>query len=314
MAQITKIEWTEQSWNFLRGCRRVSEGCGSDRGGGCYAEAQAIRFANLGGPYEGLVKSTPKGPRWTGKISFVEDILLAPLKRKKPTTYFVNSMSDLFYEKVTDEMLERAFAVMADTPQHTYQILTKRPEIAFEFLRDDRHDPRVNIAAWRKGNHRAYVHTTGQYQRVWPLPNVWLGVSVEDQKTADERIPILLKTPAATRWISAEPLLGPIDLSQHLGVAANHDDLRGLLNWVVIGGESGHKARPFDIAWARAIIEQCKVAEVPVFIKQLGKQPVQPFYYADCGKARLNLKSKKGNDMSEWPDDLRIRQMPEVCR
>ena len=128
MAQTTKIEWTDQSWNFLRGCRRVSPGCGAGDGGGCYAERQAIRHAGPGGSYEGLVKSTANGPRWTGEISFHEDILLAPLKRKTPTKYFVNSMSDLFYEDVTDEMLDKAFAVMALCPQHTFQILTKRPE------------------------------------------------------------------------------------------------------------------------------------------------------------------------------------------
>jgi protein gp37 len=335
MAQLTQIEWSEMVWNFLRGCRRVSEGCGSDRGGGCYAERQAIRHAGPSGPYEGLVKSTPKGPRWTGEISFHEDILLAPLRRKKPTTYFVNSMSDLFYEKVSDEILDKAFAVMALCPQHTFQILTKRPERMQAYMSDGRRPHRV-------GGNTGWIDDNGV--QPWPLPNVWLGVSVEDQKTADERIPILLQTPAAVRWISAEPLLGPIDLRpkapEAYALLGKYYDSTGAFNpngtspradrvigrfpkldWVVTGGESGPGARPCDIAWIRSILDQCKAAGVPVFVKQLGSM-------VEAANADLTfpdhrnwvwsghegggpiLRNRKGGDPSEWPEDLRVREMP----
>ncbi|MEP7076895.1 MAG: phage Gp37/Gp68 family protein [Acidobacteriota bacterium] len=370
MAQATSIEWTNHSWNFLRGCRRVSEGCGSDRGGGCYAERQAYRFAGPGGPYEGLVRMTPNGPRWTGELSFHEDILLAPLKRKKPTKYFVNSMSDLFYEKVTDEMLDKAFAVMALCPQHTFQILTKRPERMLEYF-NEKWQP---APAQTFGRFSTPAETVGEDRRCqvsrtvsdlaeelalvdfesddswtpegslkllqfqWPLPNVWLGVSCEDQKTADERIPILLQTPAAIRWISAEPLLGPIDLTNLAiirhedgfgdvslnslnGHVMGPDDMTDMkLNWAVVGGESGPNSRPCDIAWVHSILYQCKQANVPVFVKQLGAKPEgygqfmheeNEGYGIEIGGLSSNrLMSRKGSDMDEWPQDLRVREFP----
>lgn len=353
MASKTSIEWTATqnedgsvtpgfSWNFLRGCRRVSPGCEN-----CYAERQAIRHAGPGGSYEGLVKSTPKGPRWTGKLSFHEDILLAPLKRRTPTKYFVNSMSDLFYEDVTDEMLDKAFAVMALARRHTFQILTKRPERMKAYF--DGTDGSGGVASgrirdclYRWSRHfPAFIAPEDHYRQIanaqatfkWPIPNVWLGVSVENQEYADERIPLLLDTPASVRWISAEPLLGPINLRQipiefnlfldaltgrnFIGdgraVVDAGKEIRGnRLDWIVVGGESGPNSRQCDTAWIRSIVEQCTEASVPVFVKQLGGQPVQPFYYGDCGKARLNLKDRKGGDPSEWPNDLRVREFPEL--
>lgn len=380
MAQATNIEWTEQSWNFLRGCRRVSKGCGCDEGGGCYAERQAIRHAGQGGAYEGLVKSTPKGPRWTGEISFHKDILLAPLRRKTPTTYFVNSMSDLFYEKVTDEMIDKAFAVMALCPQHTFQILTKRPERMKAYMKRLRaytdsvdgfdeflkspiaHFMRCiskaqgnpfytnaplalydNDESW-KADPETISRTNGT-----PPRNVWLGVSVEDQKTADERIPLLLATPAAIRWISAEPLLGSINLRNVYdkwhnfggeldtlrGIDTKHQcDLTGKLDWVVVGGESGPRARPCDIAWIRSIVDQCRAAGVPVFVKQLGAVPIvadREWRHGNGsngitghllnasnhkrtpeGFVPLKYYDRKGGDPSEWPEDLRVREFPNV--
>lgn len=314
MAQATSIEWTEQVWNFLRGCRRVSEGCTN-----CYAERQAIRHAGPGGPYEGLVKSTPNGPRWTGEISFHEEILLAPLRRKKPTTYFVNSMSDLFYERVQEEWLDKAFAVMALTPQHTYQILTKRPERMRSYFNDSDKWCEVLRLATTMGKLSGAVATKFAFQGADSLPNVWLGVSVEDQKTADARIPLLLDTPAAVRWMSAEPLLGKVDLwapryqkpNGGLSGAISHS-WKPALDWVVVGGESGPGARSFDIGWCRLIIQDCRAANVPVFVKQLGAAPFEPARYQIVGDAGLYLNSRKGSDMAEWPEDLRIRQMPEV--
>jgi protein gp37 len=288
MANKTSIEWTDYNWNFLRGCSRVSEGCRN-----CYAEGVAARFSGAGMPYEGLAKFVDHKPRWTGEISFHEDILLQPLRWKKPRKVFVNSMSDLFHEKVTDEMLDRAFRVMFEAKQHTFQILTKRPERMLKYVSD----------RWRywKG-------------KVWePAPNIWLGVSVEDQKTADERIPLLLDTPAAVRWISAEPLLGPLDLihylhTRYLHGGPYHETER--LDWIVAGGESGTNARECDMRWIWRIVRQAKAADVPVFVKQLGALPYDSFYRSGETDQRLYLKNKKGGDIEEFPLDLRVREYP----
>lgn len=202
MATKTSIEWTDYNWNFLRGCSRVSEGCRN-----CYAEGVAARFSGEGMPYEGLAKFVDHKSRWTGEIGFFEEVLKQPLRWTKPRKIFVNSMSDLFHEKVKDKWLDKAFAVMALTPQHTYQILTKRPERMREWFHyrgtwpiltmlDKLPEEIVQKALVRNGG----PESIGGIQ--WPLPNVWLGVSVEDQKTAKERIPILLKTPAAIRWVA----------------------------------------------------------------------------------------------------------------
>jgi len=325
MGGKTSIEWTEMRWNFLRGCSRVSDGCTR-----CYAEKIAARFSDPGQPFHKIAVRRPfKGDQrsnWTGEISFHEDILLEPLRWKKPRRVFVNSMSDLFHEKVTDEMLDKAFAVMALTPQHTYQILTKRPERMKEYLRED------NLIRWGliEGNaQRIHFERTGEDPSEWlavhgPLPNVWLGVSVEDQKTADERIPLLLQTPAAIRWISAEPLLGPIDLSLHqvdgVSVDATCDECgerhagacEDGLDWVVVGGESGPGARPCDIANIRSIIAQCKTADIPVFVKQLGASPFEPARYQIVGDSGLYLNNRKGGDIEEWPEYLRVREFPKV--
>jgi hypothetical protein len=161
------------------------------------------------------------------------------------------------------------------------------------------------------------------YDTRWPLPNVWLGVSCEDQATADERIPVLLDTPAAVRFVSAEPLLGPVDLSHWLNIPApevfeddplaahlmaeairdGQGDCRRGIDWVIVGGESGPGARPFDLAWARALVGQCRDAGVACFVKQLGAQPQTRFDV-------LHLDDRKGGDPAEWPEDLRVRQFP----
>lgn len=299
----TDIQWTDETWNCVRGCSRVSSGCGDSTGGGCYAERQAYRFSGPGMPYEGLVRMTTKGPRWTGKVILVDEKLNQPLHWKTPRRIFVNSMSDLFHESLSDESIDRIFAVMALAPQHAFQILTKRPERMRQWfatkdspLDSSRADIVMERAAhagqivWdARGNNPAlYLNASKadvSNRRVfpgWPLPHVHLGTSVEDQKTADERIPLLLQTPAAVRWISAEPLLGPVDL--RLGQTPDCDCLGGhdpgcaaqaRVGWVVVGGESGPRARPMHPDWARSIREQCAEAEVPFFFKQWGQfEPV----------------------------------------
>ena len=306
----TTIEWTDTVWNPVRGCSLVSAGCAN-----CYAMKQAHRFSGKGKPYEGLTELGPQGPRWTGKVRLVPDVLEAPLHWRQPRRVFVNSMSDLFHEDVPDEFIDRVWGIMSLAPRHTYQILTKRPERMLAVV-----SKLVARHACRDGSD-------------WPLPNVWLGVSVENQQTADERIPLLLQTPAAVRFVSAEPLLGAIDLCRYC--APNFPcDWPGL-DWVIVGGESGPKARPCYMAWILSIKDQCQAAGVPVFIKQLGSQPrgwcaaiphgdePESSYERDycdlyeaseipepCSGRCGCLVDRKGGDMAEWPADLRVREFP----
>ncbi len=271
---MTKIEWTEKTWNPIVGCTVVSPGCTN-----CYAMKMANRLAaNQHTPhYAGTVTDSNGGPVWTGKVAEAPAAtLMAPTRRKKPTTYFVNSMGDLFHEDVPDAWIDRVFAVMALCPQHRFQVLTKRAARMREYcqrrfsdialngpasvilLADPAHaDPAAHADIAPDGTHVSLG--------VWPLPNVWLGVSTEDQRRADERIPDLLRTPAAVRFVSAEPLIGKVSLG-HLSAG---------LDWVICGGESGKASRMMDPDWARWLRDQCAVAGVPFFMKQMtGKQPI----------------------------------------
>jgi protein gp37 len=283
VAQNSTIEWTDATWNPIRGCTRVSPGCQN-----CYAERVAIRFSGKGQAYEGLAKITNGHPQWTGKIAFVEKHLLDPLKWKEPRRIFVNSMSDLFHEGVSDPQLDAIFAVMAQAHWHTFQVLTKRPERMLAYFQKlqaaaDEHAPKTMTGIFLASdvlnirNMARNPHSANAFEARWPLPNVWLGVSVENQKAADERIPLLLQTPAAVRWISAEPLLGPVDLANFVtcqcpGTGEHCQPcLSGGLNWLVAGGESGPGARPMHPEWARSLRDQCKAAGVPFFFKQWGQ-------------------------------------------
>lgn len=252
MAQESAIEWTDATWNPVRGCTRVSEGCRN-----CYAERIAARFSEPGQPYEGLAKRTPSGPRWTGKIMTVEHLIEAPLHWKKPRRIFVNSMSDLFHEKISLLTIGRIFNVMAAAHWHTFQVLTKRPENALHF--------------WQA--YGDFVNDS------WPA-NVWIGVSVEDQAAADARIPLLLELPSPVRFLSCEPLLSALDLSDYLQfeyyVSANQLEhwadsgarIATPISWVIAGAESGPGARPMDEGWVRQIRDQCVDAGVAFFYKQ----------------------------------------------
>ena len=295
---MTKIEWTEQTWNPLAGCKIVSPGCTN-----CYAMRQAHRLAhNPKTPhYHGTTQLTRGGPVWTGKMSLApEQVLTAPMRRKKPTDYFVNSMSDLFAPGVPDEWIDRIFAVMALCPQHTFKILTKRADRMRVYVMgldcDGARRFNVSTAAERTlGTHYAReAQAKYEWERVltnpiWPLPNVWLGVSVEDQKRAEERVPDLLRTPAAVRFISAEPLLGSVQLDDlivddgrpgewhvnaldHEGgcVADDPDFGCNTIDQVIVGGESGPGARPMHPDWARNLRDQCEAAGTAFFFKQWG--------------------------------------------
>ena len=331
----SNIEWTDDTWNPVRGCSRYSPGCLN-----CYAERQAVRQSGPGGKYEGLVRSTPSGPRWTGKVAFDEKKLVEPLSWRKPRRVFVNSMSDLFHEALTDEQIDRVFAVMALADQHTFQCLTKRPQRMRDYLReiqDDLKDTHHWAALASEITDSPCAVGTVE-SRDWPLPNVWLGVSVEDQKTADERIPILLDTPAAVRFVSVEPMLGPVDFKRvktacgawATGCCCSAPAcMHTKLDWVIVGGESGPGARPCDVALIRGIVRQCRESGTAVFVKQLGRfigafndqiADVWPNDTQTSASAsyqgadvRVFLRDRKGGDPSEWPEALRVREFPTTA-
>ena len=280
----TSIEWTERSWNPIVGCSLATPGCTN-----CYAMAMAARIERMGTAphYAGLTQQTKAGAVWTGKLAQApEHVLLEPLRRKKPTTYFVNSMGDLFHEDVPDAWIDRVFAIMALTPQHTFQVLTKRAVRMRAYLSEPLRHNAIELAAERLQPSKGTPFSPKWVFR-WPLPNVWLGSSAEDQKRADERIPELLATPAAIRFVSAEPLLGPIDFTT---INHGHDTTDALsgehvwgpitnarkppgpkLDWIIVGGESGPNARPMHPAWARSIRDQCAAAGTAFFFKQWGE-------------------------------------------
>jgi protein gp37 len=261
MGDKTGISWTDATWNPITGCSRVSEGCRN-----CYAERFAHRFSGKGQRYEGLTQIVNGHPAWTGVVEFNEKALLKPLSWKSPRRIFVNSMSDLFHENVTDEQRDRIFSVMTLCPHHTFQVLTKRPQMMMRYLqlrttRSLIYMAAVEIAAGIKMERPHLVEL--------PLSNVWLGTSVENQNTADERIPFLIETPAAVKFLSCEPLLGPIEFKKVPGFNRMGLDLSNW--WVICGGESGPGARPMNLQWARRLRDQCKNALVPFFFKQWGE-------------------------------------------
>lgn len=303
MGDRTGISWTGRTWNPIRGCSRVSEGCRH-----CYAEVQAARIVRMGRgkptPYDGLVRMVrrppsaaegyrnerPMEPRWTGEVVLDVAKLAEPMRWRQPSTVFVNSMSDLFHEKLTNEQIAAVFGVMATCPQHTFQCLTKRARRMrewFEWFRLQC-DPRSGAETEVLIGYLLDEAPDSIGDRIfagarWPLPNVWLGVSVENQDAADERIPDMLQTPAAVRFLSCEPLLGPVDLNriqtpeatQGLHFSAlheQHDDCfhtsPSQIDWVIAGCESGPGARPCDVEWLRALRDQCAAAGVPFFLKQ----------------------------------------------
>ncbi|MGY3482318.1 protein gp37 [Bradyrhizobium sp. USDA 4011] len=289
---MTDIEWAKnvdgsrgKTWNPVVGCTIKSPGCIN-----CYAMRLAWRLIAMGQDrYKGTVKKVRGRAVWTGKLAQApEETILEPLRRKKPTTYFVNSMSDLFHEDMPDDWIDLVFAVMALSPQHTFQVLTKRSaRMRAYFQRPDLYRRILFFAdntlrAWRPELRRIGIDDPKRS----PLKNVWLGVSTERQEEANERIPDLLATPAAVRFISAEPLLGPIDLRQIIREGINgafvDNALDGFvsngyggsygpkLDWVIVGGESGKESRPMHPDWARALRDQCTTTGVAFFFKQWG--------------------------------------------
>jgi protein gp37 len=303
MGDNTGIEWTDATWNPIVGCSIVSPGCTN-----CYAMRWA--YARLDRPhnqfphYRGTTQGSKAGGVWTGKLALAPDhIIQAPLKWKKPRRVFVNSMGDLFHEDCPDEWIDHVFIVMASTPQHTFQVLTKRAERMRRYITELREKRSIIPDAFP-----------------WPLPNVWLGVSAEDQRRADERIPLLLDTPAAVRFISAEPLLGPIDVTHidsgrpfHVNALVgyfdhtNGRDHQTRLDWVIAGGESGPNARPMHPDWARGLRDQCAAAGVPFFFKQWGE-------LAPNGSGRYSMIKVGKKAAGRLLDGREHNDMPEVRR
>jgi protein gp37 len=245
--------------------------------------------------------------------------LALPLKWRKPRKIFVNSLSDVFHESVPDELIARGFATMAATPHHVYQLLTKRHARMRSLLSSPAFVEAVQVAF----DALTDEHDIDLIPGPWPLANVHLGVSTENQKWADIRIPALLDTPAAVRWISAEPLLGPIDLGDLIccgncmgsGEVGDDDlvcvDCGGtgvLLDWCVVGGESGPGARPIDEAWIRSLVKQCRYS-TPIFVKQMGSVWAADRSYG--GKTVSALGDRKGGKPEYWPEDLRVREYPQ---
>ena len=267
MADKTQIEWSDATWNVVTGCSRVSAGCEN-----CYAERLAATRLRHIPSRQGL---TDRNGRWTGEVRFNEKWLGQPLRWQRPRRIFVAAHGDVFHESMPDAWLDKIFAVMAMCPQHTFQLLTKRPQRMLDYVTrfdTDEAVERVGDAACQITQSPCAVNIIEDATMI-ALPNVWLGVSAEDQRTAEERIPPLLETPAALRWLSAEPLLGPLEIDHHL---AGMDALGVLprrlpaLDWVVVGGESGPGARPMEAAWARSLRNQCICAETAFFFKQWG--------------------------------------------
>jgi protein gp37 len=307
MAETTKIEWTEATWNPWHGCHKVSAGCKN-----CYMFREKKHY---GQDPNVVVRS---------KTKFYD-----PLKWKEPRRIFTCSWSDFFIEE-SDPWRDEAFAIMALTPHHTYQVLTKRPDRMYQYLTE--HWPSGIIEHLRRLGKVPEGQGVALSTRNGFLRNVWLGISAEDRDTYITRIPYLVMTPGNTKFVSFEPLLGDIGDLMLDGIFEH------AYQWAIVGGESGPNARPLDVKWARQIVRQCRAGAVPVFVKQLGANvwdvndagyegdyphewpmdtdtddwhldPSRNYQGAPC---RVMLGDRKGGNMNEWPEDLRIREMPEV--
>ena len=254
----TKIEWASESWNPVTGCTPISEGCRN-----CYAKRMANR---LRGRY-GYPADDPF------KVTFHPDRLNQPLRWEKPRRIFVVSMGDLFHEDVKYKWIDAIWSRIAKCPQHTFMVLTKRPERMAEFVSE------IGIFNYDV------------------LPNLWLGITCENQQAADKRMPIFLQIPAAVHFVSLEPLLGDIDLGIDIGQGVG-DLAIDKLSWCIIGGESGPGARPMHPDWARSVRDQCQSAGVPFFFKQHGEWTGKAGWYLqkDMASCRSIIMDRDKND------------------
>jgi protein gp37 len=310
---LTSIQWTRRSANPIRASHKVtgevgwhcvkhSSGCAN-----CYSETLNKRFGT----------KMPFQARSADEVQlFFDPHCLKVIQRmRNPGKVFVCDMTDLFMEDVKDEWIDLVFAYAAVSPRATYQILTKRADRQQQYMNDPATEDRVFSKAVELDQGDVYGFS-------WPLRNVWNGVSCEDQKTADDRIPKLLDSVSHFRFISAEPLLGPIDLNKKELLCKTWR--KGLtigryLDLVIVGGESGRNARPCDIEWIRQIVEDCKHTETAVFVKQIGSKPYEvvpeshPWeVYCRAVDRKIPIKDSKGGDPMEWPEDLRVRELPNM--
>lgn len=315
---MSKIEWTDITWNPVVGCTKVSEGCRH-----CYAERMSARLAAMADAdfwkdrdpgrkhhYQDVVqyRAAKPLPQWNNQVRCIDDALTDPLHWRKPRRVFVNSMSDLFHEDVPDAFICEVWNVMRACPQHTYQLLTKRPERMADLV------PRLRFDGTRSG----WVYLTDRAENIHDgyalghgvngctgLPNVMLGTSVEDQATADARIPHLLRCPAAVRFLSVEPLLGAVDFRKVPGFNRVGMDVRNW--WVIVGGESGPDARPMHPDWVRSIRDKCQAAGVPFFFKQWGAwKPICEFEDGEVDRKSTQEEPSRwhpeGRTIHPWPD------------
>jgi protein gp37 len=281
MSTTSKIEWTGKTWNPSTGCDRISAGCDN-----CYALTLAKRLKGMGqAKYQNDGDPRTSGPGFG--LTVHPDALDEPLHWRKSTKVFVNSMSDLFHARVPREFLAEVFAVMALAPQHEFQVLTKRPERAARILADLEFRTAVQYAALKRaGNAAPWL-----VEPWWPLRNVWMGTSIESDAYV-RRADALRATPAAVRFISAEPLLDApwsLDLTD--------------IDWLIAGGESGPGARPMELDWARFLLELCEASGTAPFVKQLGTVWASGI-----------SSDRKGGDWDDWPTDLRVREYPHVAK
>lgn len=318
------IQWTDKTWAPLTGCTRVSPGCDH-----CYA-FQLHDMRHLAWKRDRWDTAPKQYHQPFSTVQLLHHRLAEPLGWRTPSKIFLTSMGDLFHDDVPDEYLDHLFAVMALTPQHTYQVLTKRPERMARYLRCIARPHDISRAMRTLPGDTRHLARYQQIIRVglpWPLPNVWLGTSVENQRAADERIPHLRRAPAVIRFLSMEPLLervnligdpddgvyGPIwdvqsvKLRTDYGTGIEHDvAVSSGIDWVIVGGESGTHARPMDLQWVRDLRLQCGEAGIALFVKQLGARP-----YMGSQQNPARLRDRHGGNADEWPADLRIRAFPE---
>lgn len=290
MGDITGISWTDSTFNPWVGCTKVSPGCQF-----CYAEALNKRFGkDVWGT--GKARERTTAANWRKPILWNKQAAAAGVRRK----VFCASMADWLDPEVPISWLADLLSLINATPMLDWQLLTKRPELWHE---------RLTAVATEVGT-SPYADSNPEFlAQDWLAgnapANVWIGTTVEDQKRADERVPALLAIPARVRFLSCEPLLEAVDLQAQLGGA---QESRGVPNgwhgidWIIIGGESGPNARPFDLAWARSIVKQCKEAGVAVWVKQMGDKPID--------RAGVRFAAHHGADPSEWPEDLRVQEFP----
>jgi protein gp37 len=281
MSQNTQIQWTDHTWPITAGCDKVSAGCKN-----CYAIPHSFRLAHNPNPkiaaaYDGVVsKGAIHGKlNWTGSTRFLEDRLTWPARWKKPARIFVGNMSDIFHPDIPDDVLNSIFTVMEENPRHTFQVLTKRP-VRMEYF----------MMARYSGVRHAGIFPT----------NIWCGTSIEDPETATERLAHLRHLRSAVRFVSYEPALAGVCFGSHFGS----------FDWLIIGGESGSGARPFDVRWAEAALDFCREWRIPAFVKQVGARPYRSPEHDGATGFDIGLKDSHGGDIMEWPSRLQVRQFP----